>query len=66
MFARGVGKKGGVAIRRVKQSVTQRVEADVLEWFKSRGKGYQTEMNAVLEAYIKAHKKAEGNTCCAT
>jgi uncharacterized protein (DUF4415 family) len=59
MFAKGVVKKGGVFIRRVKQPVTLRVDADVLEWFKARGKGYQTEMNAVLEAYVKAHKEAE-------
>lgn len=58
MFAKGIVKKGGVFIRRVKQPVTLRVEADVLEWFKARGKGYQTEMNAVLEAYVKAHKEA--------
>ena len=58
MFAKGVVKKGGVFIRRVKQPVTLRVEAEVLEWFKARGKGYQTEMNAVLEAYVKAHKEA--------
>ncbi len=59
MFARAIVKKGGVFVRRVKQPVTLRVEADVLEWFKARGKGYQTEMNAVLEAYVKAHKEAE-------
>jgi uncharacterized protein (DUF4415 family) len=57
MFARGVVKKGGVVIRRVKQPVTLRVEADVLDWFRARGKGYQTEMNAVLEAYVKAQKE---------
>jgi uncharacterized protein (DUF4415 family) len=34
------------------------VEADVLDWFRARGKGYQTEMNAVLEAYVKAQKEA--------
>ena len=58
MFTRGVVKKGGVFIRRVKQPVTLRVDADVLDWFKGRGKGYQTEMNAVLEAYVKAQKEA--------
>jgi uncharacterized protein (DUF4415 family) len=57
MFAKGVVKKGGVFIRRVKQPVTLRVEADVLDWFRARGKGYQTEMNAVLEAYVKAQKE---------
>lgn len=60
MFAKDMVKKGGVLVRRVKQPVTLRVEADVLEWFKARGKGYQTEMNAVLAAYVKAHKEAEG------
>lgn len=59
MFAKGVVKRGGVVVRRVKQPVTLRVDADVLEWFKARGKGYQTEMNAVLEAYMKAHKEAD-------
>ncbi len=39
MFAEGVVEKGGVFVRRVKQSLTLRV-------------------NAVLEAYMKAHKEA--------
>ena len=28
-----------------------------LEWFKAKGKGYQTRMNAVLRAYIELHRK---------
>ncbi|MGP1444225.1 BrnA antitoxin family protein [Treponema sp.] len=28
-----------------------RIDADVLEWFKAQGTGYQTKMNAVLREY---------------
>lgn len=31
-----------------KKSVTVRLDADFLEWFRSQGKGYQTRINAVL------------------
>ena len=39
-----------------KQSVTVRLDADVLEWFRSQGKGYQTRINAVLCLYMKSHR----------
>ena len=32
----------------VKQVTTVRVDSDVLLWLKSRGKGYQTRINAIL------------------
>ena len=32
----------------VKSSTTVRVDADVLLWLRSKGKGYQTRMNAIL------------------
>jgi uncharacterized protein (DUF4415 family) len=32
-----------------------RIDDDVIEWFRSQGKGWQTRMNAVLRAYAKAH-----------
>lgn len=35
-----------------KQSVTLRLDQDVLAWFKSQGKGHLTRMNAVLRAYM--------------
>ena len=41
-----------------KQSVTLRLDRDVLGWFRSHGKGYQTRINAVLRAYVDRHKKA--------
>jgi uncharacterized protein (DUF4415 family) len=34
-----------------KTSIALRVDADVLAWFKSKGPGYQTRMNAVLRAF---------------
>ncbi len=41
-----------------KIKVTMRLDPDVLNWFKSQGKGYQTKINAVLKSYIQAHSKA--------
>ena len=40
-----------------KKHVSIRLDADVLEWMKSRGKGYQTRINAVLRAYYEAHRE---------
>lgn len=40
-----------------KQSVHLRVDPEVLQWFRQRGRGYLTRMNAVLKAYYEAHRK---------
>ena len=37
--------------------VTLRLDRDVLAWFKAHGRRYQTRMNAVLRAYVHAHRK---------
>jgi len=34
-----------------KTSIALRVDTDVLKWFKSKGPGYQTRMNAVLRRF---------------
>jgi uncharacterized protein (DUF4415 family) len=39
-----------------KTSVHLRLDSDVAEWFKTRGKGHLTRMNAVLRAYVEAQK----------
>jgi len=39
-----------------KTSVHLRVDSDVVEWFRTGGKGHLTRMNAVLRAYVDAHK----------
>ena len=39
-----------------KQATTVRIDADVLLWLKSNGKGYQTRINAILrEAMLQNH-----------
>ena len=37
-----------------KTSISLRVDADVLDWFKAQGRGYQTKINAVLRAFKDA------------
>jgi uncharacterized protein (DUF4415 family) len=54
-FARAIVRKGLKPTPR-KQQVTLRVDADVLAWFKGRGKGYQSHINALLRAYMEAHR----------
>ncbi len=34
-----------------KAAISLRVDADILEWFKAQGPGYQTRINAILRAY---------------
>jgi uncharacterized protein (DUF4415 family) len=36
-----------------KQPVTLRIDEDVLAWFKSQGKGYQTRINKLLRQYME-------------
>jgi len=43
-----------VVMPRRKETVTMRLDADLLEWFRSE-RGYQTRINAILRAYMKAH-----------
>lgn len=40
-----------------KTSITARFDADVVQWFKSQGRGYQTKMNAVLRAFYEQHRE---------
>ena len=40
-----------------KTSVHLRLDNDVVEWFRKSGKGHLTRMNAVLRAYVEAHKR---------
>jgi len=39
-----------------KESVHLRIDPDVLSWFRAQGQGYLTRMNAVLRAYMEAHR----------
>jgi uncharacterized protein (DUF4415 family) len=42
-----------------KKQLTVRFDADVVEWFKGQGKGYQTRMNAVLRQFME-HQRKQG------
>jgi uncharacterized protein (DUF4415 family) len=44
-------------IRPEKVPVGLKLDADVLAWFKSRGRGYQTRINAVLRRYMEAQRR---------
>jgi uncharacterized protein (DUF4415 family) len=39
-----------------KTSVHLRLDSDVVDWFRARGKGHLTRMNAVLRAYVEEQK----------
>jgi uncharacterized protein (DUF4415 family) len=41
-------KKVGELYRPIKRPVTMRLDADVVEWLKREGRGYQTKANAIL------------------
>ena len=41
-----------IHIPRPKESVTMRIDHDVLAFFRKDGPGYQTRMNAILRSYV--------------
>ena len=49
-------KHARVVMPRGKTSVHLRLDADIVDWFKAHGKGHLTRMNAVLRAYVDAHR----------
>lgn len=52
-IVRGIVRRGLKPVP-PKTSISLRVDADVVEWFKRKGPGYQTRMNAVLRAFKDA------------
>jgi uncharacterized protein (DUF4415 family) len=56
-FAQALVRRGLKPVVR-KSQITLRIDADVLEWFREKGTGYQSQMNAVLRAYKDAHEKS--------
>ncbi|MEO6078556.1 MAG: BrnA antitoxin family protein, partial [Steroidobacteraceae bacterium] len=44
----------GLKVVPPKASISLRVDADVLDWFRGTGSGYQSRMNAVLRAFRDA------------
>lgn len=43
--------------RPIKQQLTVRIDADVVAWLKSQGRGYQTRINALLRRAMLDDKK---------
>ena len=46
-----------VGIPAPKDHINIRIDHDVLEWFRSNGKGYQTLMNNVLRAFVQTRRQ---------
>ena len=40
---------------RRKAHASLRLDADMLEWFRAQGRGYQTKINAILRSYFEHH-----------
>jgi uncharacterized protein (DUF4415 family) len=55
-FARALVHKGLPPVPR-KIQLTLRLDAEVIDWFKAQGPGYQTRINALLRAYREAHQE---------
>jgi len=51
MFAKAIVRRG--LKPRTKSQLTLRLDSDVIEWFKQQGRGWQTQMNALLRAYME-------------
>ncbi len=49
-------KRATLRLPEPKTAVTIRLDRQVLNWFKAKGPGYQTRINALLRAYMEAHK----------
>jgi uncharacterized protein (DUF4415 family) len=45
-----------------KELFSMRIDADVLEWFRALGEGYQSRINALLRAYMEAHQRRRPRT----
>jgi uncharacterized protein (DUF4415 family) len=52
-IVRGIVRRGLQPVP-PKTSVALRIDSDVLAWFKAKGSGYQTRINAVLRAFRDA------------
>lgn len=50
------GAVRGAFFRPVKKPVALRLDADILDWFKRGGDGYQTRINAALREFMEQHR----------
>ena len=49
-------RRARIVLPQPKQAVSIRLDGEVLDWFKRRGRGYQTRINAVLRAYVNSQR----------
>ncbi|MCB2263262.1 MAG: BrnA antitoxin family protein [Candidatus Thiosymbion ectosymbiont of Robbea hypermnestra] len=42
--------------RPVKQRITLRIDAELLDWFRAQGGKYQTHINTALHEYVQGHR----------
>src|SRR6185437_3701205 len=52
----------GTVMRRLPQpkaDIHIRLDADIVDWFKAQGKGYQTRINAVLRAFVESRRRMQ-------
>ena len=55
------GARRGVFFRPVKKQLTLRLDADLIDWFKTQapdGEGYQTRINSTLREYVAQRHNA--------
>lgn len=52
-------RPGSLIPEQNKQQITLRIDADVLSFFKTTGRRYQTRINEVLRSYMDAHHEAD-------
>ncbi len=48
----------GKFYRPVKKQLTVRIDADILEWLKSQGSGYQSRLNSILRSAMLKNSKS--------
>ncbi len=51
------GAVRGAFYRPIKKPLSLRIDADVIDWFRRQGEGYQSRMNAALREYVERRRK---------
>ena len=50
-------RRAELRMPQTKKAIYVRLDADVLDWLKSKGKGYQTRMNAMLRTLMESDRR---------
>ena len=64
-IVRGIVRRG-LKPPATKESISLRVDSEVLGWFRSQGPGWQTRINSILKAYKEAASRPRGLTSRST